>query len=50
MAEQEAAVNEAERTRAPTTARTVPNIRSDRPAETRDFFKGLLGWGRSVLG
>jgi uncharacterized glyoxalase superfamily protein PhnB len=23
--------------------RTVPNIRSDRPAETRDFFVGLLG-------
>jgi catechol 2,3-dioxygenase-like lactoylglutathione lyase family enzyme len=24
--------------------RTVPNIRSDRPAETRDFFVGLLGF------
>jgi hypothetical protein len=24
--------------------RTVPNIRSDRPAETRDFFAGLLGF------
>jgi catechol 2,3-dioxygenase-like lactoylglutathione lyase family enzyme len=23
--------------------RTVPNIRSDRPVETRDFFVGLLG-------
>jgi catechol 2,3-dioxygenase-like lactoylglutathione lyase family enzyme len=22
----------------------VPNIRSDRPAETRDFFTGLLGF------
>ena len=43
MAEQEAAVNESERTTAPTIVRTVPNIRSDRPAETRDFFTGLLG-------
>lgn len=24
--------------------RAVPNIRSDRPAETRDFFIGLLGF------
>ena len=24
--------------------RAVPNIRSDRPAETRDFFVGLLGF------
>ena len=24
-------------------ARAVPNIRSDRPAETRDFFTSLLG-------
>jgi catechol 2,3-dioxygenase-like lactoylglutathione lyase family enzyme len=24
--------------------RTVPNIRSDRPAETRDFFVALLGF------
>ncbi|MGH2604281.1 MAG: VOC family protein, partial [Dehalococcoidia bacterium] len=23
----------------------VPNIRSNRPAETRDFFAGLLGFG-----
>ena len=44
MAEQEATVSEAERTTAPTTARTVPNIRSDRPAETRDFFTELLGF------
>jgi catechol 2,3-dioxygenase-like lactoylglutathione lyase family enzyme len=29
---------------APTIARTVPNIRSDRPAETRDFFTELLGF------
>jgi catechol 2,3-dioxygenase-like lactoylglutathione lyase family enzyme len=26
-----------------TISRAVPNIRSDRPAETRDFFVGLLG-------
>src|SRR5215207_9212423 len=25
-------------------SRTVPNIRSDRPAETRDFFVDLLGF------
>jgi len=25
-------------------ARTVPNIRSQRPAETRDFFTALLGF------
>jgi uncharacterized glyoxalase superfamily protein PhnB len=25
-------------------ARAVPNIKSDRPAETRDFFVGLLGF------
>jgi uncharacterized glyoxalase superfamily protein PhnB len=25
-------------------ARAVPNIKSDRPAETRDFFAGLLGF------
>jgi catechol 2,3-dioxygenase-like lactoylglutathione lyase family enzyme len=43
MEEQEATVNEAERTKAPAIARAVPNIRSDRPAETRDFFTGLLG-------
>jgi catechol 2,3-dioxygenase-like lactoylglutathione lyase family enzyme len=36
-------VSEAERTRAPTIARAVPNIRSDRAAETRDFFTALLG-------
>jgi catechol 2,3-dioxygenase-like lactoylglutathione lyase family enzyme len=29
---------------APTVARAVPNIRSDRPAETRDFFAQLLGF------
>jgi catechol 2,3-dioxygenase-like lactoylglutathione lyase family enzyme len=29
---------------APTIARTVPNIRSERPAETRDFFTELLGF------
>ena len=27
-----------------TIERTVPNIRSDRPAETRDFFVELLGF------
>ena len=27
-----------------TISRTVPNIRSDRPAETRDFFVELLGF------
>jgi catechol 2,3-dioxygenase-like lactoylglutathione lyase family enzyme len=27
-----------------TIARAVPNIRSDRPAETRDFFTELLGF------
>ena len=27
-----------------TVSRAVPNIRSDRPAETRDFFVGLLGF------
>jgi catechol 2,3-dioxygenase-like lactoylglutathione lyase family enzyme len=27
-----------------TASRAVPNIRSDRPAETRDFFVGLLGF------
>jgi catechol 2,3-dioxygenase-like lactoylglutathione lyase family enzyme len=29
---------------APTVARTVPNIRSDRVAETRAFFTDLLGF------
>jgi catechol 2,3-dioxygenase-like lactoylglutathione lyase family enzyme len=29
---------------APTIGRAVPNIRSDRVAETRDFFTGLLGF------
>ena len=33
-----------EPTTAPTIARTVPNIRSDRPAQTRDFFAELLGF------
>ena len=37
-------MNEAERTTAPTIARAVPNIRSDRVAETRDFFTGFLGF------
>jgi uncharacterized glyoxalase superfamily protein PhnB len=27
-----------------TISRAVPNIKSDRPAETRDFFVGLLGF------
>ena len=27
-----------------TPSRAVPNIRSDRPAETRDFFVDLLGF------
>jgi catechol 2,3-dioxygenase-like lactoylglutathione lyase family enzyme len=27
-----------------TVSRAVPNIRSDRPAETREFFVGLLGF------
>ena len=27
-----------------TIRRTVPNIKSERPAETRDFFVGLLGF------
>ena len=27
-----------------TVSRTVPNIKSDRPAETRDFFLDLLGF------
>jgi catechol 2,3-dioxygenase-like lactoylglutathione lyase family enzyme len=27
-----------------TASRAVPNLRSDRPAETRDFFVGLLGF------
>ncbi len=43
MAEEQATVSEAERT-TPTIARAVPNIRSDRPAETRDFFTQLLGF------
>jgi catechol 2,3-dioxygenase-like lactoylglutathione lyase family enzyme len=32
------------RTRGVTISRAVPNIRSDRPAETRDFFVELLGF------
>jgi catechol 2,3-dioxygenase-like lactoylglutathione lyase family enzyme len=32
------------RTERVTIDRAVPNIRSDRPAETRDFFVGLLGF------
>jgi catechol 2,3-dioxygenase-like lactoylglutathione lyase family enzyme len=31
-------------TRSVTTTRAVPNIRSERPTETRDFFAGLLGF------
>jgi catechol 2,3-dioxygenase-like lactoylglutathione lyase family enzyme len=31
-------------TTTPATARAVPNIRSDRPAETREFFADLLGF------
>ena len=27
-----------------TIARAVPNVKSERPAETRDFFVGLLGF------
>jgi catechol 2,3-dioxygenase-like lactoylglutathione lyase family enzyme len=34
----------AEQRRVPTIARAVPNIRSDRVAETRDFFSDLLGF------
>jgi catechol 2,3-dioxygenase-like lactoylglutathione lyase family enzyme len=44
MPEQHATASEAKRTTAPTIARAVPNIRSDRPAETRDFFAELLGF------
>jgi hypothetical protein len=43
MGKNEETVSETERTTDPMMARTVPNIRSDRPAETRDFFTGLLG-------
>ena len=43
MADQDATAGDAERATAPTIARMVPNIRSDRPAETRDFFTALLG-------
>src|SRR5215207_5651566 len=32
------------RTRAVTIERAVPNLRSERPGETRDFFVGLLGF------
>jgi catechol 2,3-dioxygenase-like lactoylglutathione lyase family enzyme len=32
------------KTRSVTISRAVPNIRSDRPAETRDFFVELLGF------
>jgi catechol 2,3-dioxygenase-like lactoylglutathione lyase family enzyme len=34
---------EGDRTRSVTVSRAVPNIKSDRPAETRDFFVDLLG-------
>src|SRR4051794_18631861 len=44
MADQRATMTEAARTTAPAIARTVPNIKSDRPAETRDFFTELLGF------
>jgi catechol 2,3-dioxygenase-like lactoylglutathione lyase family enzyme len=33
-----------DRTRSVTVTRAVPNIKSDRPAETRDFFVDLLGF------
>jgi catechol 2,3-dioxygenase-like lactoylglutathione lyase family enzyme len=33
-----------DRTRSVTITRAVPNISSERPAETRDFFVGLLGF------
>jgi catechol 2,3-dioxygenase-like lactoylglutathione lyase family enzyme len=33
-----------DRTRSVTISRAVPNIKSDRPAETRDFFLDLLGF------
>jgi catechol 2,3-dioxygenase-like lactoylglutathione lyase family enzyme len=33
-----------DRTRSVTVSRAVPNIKSDRPAETRDFFVDLLGF------
>src|SRR3954465_11303051 len=33
-----------DRTRTVTISRAVPNIRSERPGETRDFFVGLLGF------
>src|SRR5262245_40597849 len=44
MAEREAAADEAEPATARSIARAVPNIRSDRPAETRDVFTALLGF------
>ena len=37
-------MSEGERTMVPRIARAVPNIRSDRPADTRDFFVELLGF------
>jgi hypothetical protein len=33
-----------DRTRSVTITSAVPNIRSERPAETRDFLVGLLGF------
>ena len=33
-----------DRTRSVTASRAVPNIKSERPAETRDFFVELLGF------
>jgi hypothetical protein len=33
-----------DRRRSVTITRAVPNIRSERPADTRDFFVGLLGF------
>jgi catechol 2,3-dioxygenase-like lactoylglutathione lyase family enzyme len=41
-------MNAEERATAPTIARTVPNIRSYRVAETRDFFTELLGFVTSM--
>ena len=49
MAEQEATVSETEPATAPTIARAVPNIGSDRPAETREFFAELLGFELAMV-
>jgi uncharacterized glyoxalase superfamily protein PhnB len=44
MADQHATGNEVEAATTRAIARAVPNIKSDRPAETRDFFTELLGF------